>query len=181
MQNAMADYDWKNNGHSFTHTEACKVVKGEPKWCEQPCFEKLSSTFHSDKRRKSSESGFYESGGNDNVLPDLNDDTTPVSKRKGKKPVSESSSKNSVAEFIESYTSKKALALDPAMEEKREKDALSKKLITQQLENANEKAMIRAYKFYNESHEYITNPAMREFAIAKKRAYTEKYGWPIDF
>ena len=180
----MADYDKKTKGHSFTHVEAWKVVKKEPKWLEQPIIDKYISTSHFDKRRKSSESSFYESGSNDNVdpvIPDLNDDTTPVSKRKGKKTASESSTKNSVAEFIENYTAKKALALDEAMEEKRAKDALSKQLLTTQLENANEKAVMRAYKFYNEPHEHITNPAMREFAIAKKREYAEKYGWPADF
>ena len=180
----MSDYDKRNKGTSFNHIEAWKVVKGEPKWLEQPCFEKLSSTSHSDKRRKSSESSYYESGSNDNVdpvIPDLNDDTTPVSKRKGKKTASEASTKNSAAEFIGQYTSKKALALDEAMAEKRAKDQLSKQLMTTQLENANEKAMIRAMKFYNEPHEHITNTVMREFAIAKKRAYAEKYGWPTDF
>lgn len=184
MNNALSDYDKKHNGHSFTHIDAWYVVKGEKKWLEQPSLEKKFASLHSDKRRKSSESTYYESGSNDNVdtvLPDLNDDTTPVSKRKGKKTASESSTKNSVAEFIENYTSKKSLALDEAMEEKREKDALSKKVLAVQLENATEKAMIRAYKFYNEPHEHITNPAMREFAIAKKRAYAEKYGWPMDF
>ena len=184
MNNALADYDKKNNGRSFTHIDAWNVVKGEPKWLGQPCFEKLAATLHSDKRRKSSESTFYESWSNDNVdtvIPDLNDDTTPVSKRKGKKTSSESSTKNSVAEFIENYTSKKALYLEEAVEEKRAKDALSKQLMSAQLENANEKLMIRAYKFYNEPHEHITNPAMLEFTIAKKRAYAEKYGWPTDF
>ena len=86
----MSDYNKRNKGTSFNHIEAWRVVKDESKWLEQPCFEKVSSTSHSDKRRKSSESTYYGSGSNDNVdpvIPDLNDDTTPVSKRKGKRPL----------------------------------------------------------------------------------------------
>ena len=180
----MSDYNKRNKGTSFNHIEAWRVVKDESKWLEQPCFEKVSSTSHSDKRRKSSESSFYESGSNDNVdpvIPDLNDDTTPVSKRKGKKTASEASTKNSAAEFIGQYTSKKALALDEAMADKRAKDQLSHQLLQTQIENAKEKAMIRALKFYNEPHEHITNQVMRDFIIAKKRGYAETYGWPTDF
>jgi hypothetical protein len=171
----MSDYNKRNKGTSFNHIEAWKVGKEEPKWLEQPCFEKLFSTSHSDKRRKSSESSYYGSGSNDNVdpvIPDLNDDTTPVSKRKGKMTASEASTKNSAAEFIGNYTAKKALALDEAMVEKRAKDQLSKQLLTTQIE----KAMIQALKFYNEPHEHITNTVMRECIVAKKRGYAEKYG-----
>jgi hypothetical protein len=180
----MSDYNMRNKGTSFNHIEAWRVVKDEPKWLEQPCFEKVSSTSHSDKRRKSSESSYYGSGSNDNVdpvIPDLNDDTTPVSKRKRKKTASEASTKNSAAEFIGNYTSKKALALDEAMAEKCAKDQLSQQLLKTQIENAKEKAMIRALKFYNEPHEHITNQVMRDFIIAKKCGYAETYGWPTDF
>ena len=71
--------------------------------------------------------------------------------------------------------------LDEAREEKRANDQLTAKLVVTQLANAEEKAFVRAMKFYNEPHEHITNPVMRDFAIAKKREYAEKYGWPTDF
>ena len=100
MTNALADYDKKNKSKSFTHLDAWKVVKGETKWLKQPCFVQASSkqpsfvqassTSHSDKRRKSSESAYYESGSNENVqtvLPDLNDNTTPTRKKKEKRPL----------------------------------------------------------------------------------------------
>lgn len=175
----MADYDKKNKGKSFTHIEAWKVVRGEDKWLKQPCFVQASSASHSEKRRKSSESSYYESGSNDNVetvIPDLNDDTTPTRKRKGKKTDSEASTKNSVVENFESYTAKKAQMLEEAMEKKRAMDELAEKLMAAQLANAKEKAMIRAMKFYNEPHEHITNPVMREIALKKTREYAAKYG-----
>jgi hypothetical protein len=167
----MSDYDKKNKGKSFTHVEAWKVVRGEDKWLKQPCFFQASSASHSDKRRKSSESTYYESGSNDNVetvIPVLNDGTTPTRKRKGKKTISEASTKNSVVENFESYTEKKAQMLEEAMKKKRAKDELSKNLLATQLANAEEKAMIRAMKFYNEPHNHITNPVMRDITIAKK-------------
>ena len=107
LKNALADFNKRNKGKSFTHIDAWEVVRGEPKLLEQPCFAQASSTSNSGKRRKSSESTYYESGSNEHVetvIPDLNDDTTPTKKRKGKKIVSEASTKNSVVEQFEAYT-----------------------------------------------------------------------------
>ena len=53
------------------------------------------------------ESSYYESVSNDNVetvIPDLNDDTTPTRKRKGKKTDSDSSTKESVVASFDTYT-----------------------------------------------------------------------------
>ena len=67
------------------------------------------------------------------------------------------------------------------MEKKRAKDELAKKFMAAQLANAEEKAMIRAMKFYNEPHDHITNPVMREIAVKKRHEYAAKYGWPTNF
>ena len=183
LKNALADFNKKNKGKSFTHIDAWEVVRGEPKWLEQPCFVQTSSASNSDKRRKSSESTYYESGSNENVdtvLPDLNDDTTPTRKRKGKKAVSEASTKNSVVQQFENYISDKVKVHEKSMEEKREERALTKQLMAAQLASVQEKDMYRAFKFFNEPHDKITNPAMREFTLKKKRELAEKYGWPAE-
>ena len=151
---------------------------------EQPCFVQTSSASNSDKRRKSSESTYYESGSNEHVqtvIPDLNDDTTPIRKRKGKKIASEASTKNSVVEQFEAYTSKKSQMLEEEMKKKRANDALAEKLMAAQLDSVKEKQLFRALKFFNEPHDHITNQAMRDFTLNKKRELAEKYGWPIDF
>ena len=71
--------------------------------------------------------------------------------------------------------------MEDALKTKREKDEVAKKLMATQLANAEEKAYLRALRFYNEPHEHITNPVMREITLGKKREIAEKYGWPIDF
>ena len=114
MKNALADYNKKTKGKSFSHIEVWEIVRKAEKWLEQPSVGQANSS-HSDKRRKSSESGNYESGNNDNaetVIPDLNDDTTPTRKRKGKKTDSESSTKNSVVASFDTYTARKTQLLE---------------------------------------------------------------------
>ena len=64
---------------------------------------------------------------------------------------------------------------------KRANDALAEKLMAAQLESVKEKQMFRALKFFNEPHDNITNQAMLDFTLGKKREIAEKYGWPIDF
>ena len=66
MKNALADYGKNIKGKTFSHIEAWEIVRKADKWLEQPCVGQASSS-NSDKRRKSSESGNYESGSNDNV------------------------------------------------------------------------------------------------------------------
>ena len=105
----------------------------------------------------------------------------PLVKKKRKKTVSEASTRNSVAENFESYTSKKAQMMEDALQNKREKDEVTKKLMATQLTNAEEKAYLRALRFFNEPHDHITNPVMREIILGKKREIAEKYGWPINF
>ena len=84
MKNALADYDKKTKRKDFSHIEAWEIVRCEDKWLEQPCVGQASSA-NSDKRRNSSESGYYETVSNDNVetvILDLNDDTTPTRKKR---------------------------------------------------------------------------------------------------
>ena len=144
---------------------------------EQPIVGQTSSS-NSEKRKKSSESS------NDNVetiIPDLNEDTTPTRKRRGKKSVSESSTSNSVAATLEIYASKKSQLLEESLEKKRAKDELAEKLMAEQVQGVQEKAFIRAFKFFKEPHDNIEDPDMREIAIKKKREFAAKYGWPCNF
>jgi hypothetical protein len=67
------------------------------------------------------------------------------------------------------------------MEKKRVNDALAEQLMSAQLDSVKEKQMFRALKFFNDPHEHITNQAMRDFTIRKKRELAEKYGWLTDF
>ena len=175
----MADYKRKSKGKNFTHTEAWEIVKKADKWLKQPCVVQTSSS-NSDKRRKSSESS-NENENVETILPDLNDDTTPTRKKKGKKTVNESTSMNSVATTLESYAAKKSQLMDEAVEKKRAKDELAEKLIAAQIKCFEEKTFLRAMKFFNTPHDQIADPAMREIAIATKREYAEKYGWPCNF
>ena len=76
----MADFKKKSKGRNFNHIDAWEIVKKLEKWLQQPSINQASSS-STDKRRKSPESI------NDNVktiIPDLNDDTTPTRKKKGK-------------------------------------------------------------------------------------------------
>ena len=143
-----------------------------------------ASSSNSDKRRKSSESSYYESGSNDNsetVIPDLNDETTPTRKRKGKKTDSESSTKESVVASFDSYTARKTQLLETVVEKKLAKDELAEKLLAAQIRSVEEKALFRAMKFYNQPHDHIIDSNMREFTLAKKRELAEKYGRSCDF
>nr|XP_043611889.1 uncharacterized protein LOC122583563 [Erigeron canadensis] len=104
----------KKNDKDFTHNRAWEVVKKHAKWLEQKNVQDELSNH--DKRRKSIESGQYESTSNDDpILPNLNEDSSPpIDNRsiKGKKPVGESSSKSSVNNIVQEYTTKKAQLLD---------------------------------------------------------------------
>ena len=105
----------------------------------------------------------------------MNEDTTPTRKRRGKKSVSESSISNSVAATFEIYASKKSQLFEESLEKKRAKDELAEKLMAAQLQGVKEKAFIRALKFFNEPHDNIDDPDMREIAI-KKREFAANYG-----
>ena len=173
----MADYKRKTKGKTFVHIEAWEIVRKNDKWFEQPIVAQTSSS-NSEKRRQSSESS------NDNVetiIPDLNEDTNPTRKRRGKKSVSESSTSNSVAATFEIYASKKSQLLEESLEKKRAKDELAEKLMAAQLQGVQEKAFLRALKFYNDPHDHIADPVMREIALTKKREFAAKYGWPCNF
>ena len=173
----MADLKKKTKGKTFGHIDAWEIVRQNDKWLEQPIVGQTSSS-NSDKRKKSSESS------NDNVetiIPDLNEDTTPTRKRRGKKSVSESSTSNSVAATFEIYASKKSQLFEESLEKKCAKDELAEKLMAAQVQGAQEKAFIRAFKFFNEPHNNIEDPDMREIAIQKKREFAAKYGWPCNF
>jgi hypothetical protein len=177
MKNAMVDYKRKTKGKTFGHIEAWEIVRKYDKWFEQPIVGQTSSS-NSEKRRKS-----YESS-NDNVetiIPDLNDDTTPTRKKRGKKIATESSTKNSVAATFENYAAKKSQIMEESLEKKRAKDELAEKLMAAQLRGVEEKAFLRALKFYNDPHDHIVDPVMQEIALAKKREYAAKYGWPCNF
>ena len=54
------------------------------------------------------------------------------------------------------------------MEKNLAKDELVEKLLAAQIRNVEEKAFMRAMKFYNQPHDHITDPTMREITIAKK-------------
>jgi hypothetical protein len=136
-----------------------------------------TSSSHSDKRRKSSEGGNYESASNDadTILPDLNEDTTPTRPRKGKKSGGgEASSKTSVVENMEAYTVKKAQAVDEVSKK-------TQALLDIQIAQASQKAMRGDYKFFNQPHTHITDPIMLEWMLDQKRAIGAKYGWRCDF
>lgn len=173
----MADYKRKTKGKTFGHIEAWEIVRKYDKWFKQPIVGQTSSS-NSDKRRKSSESS------NDNVetiIPDLNDDTTPSRKKRGKKSVTKSSTSNSVAATFEIYAAKKSQLMEESLEKKCAKDELIEKLMAAQLQGVQEKAFLLALKFYNDPHNHIADPVMREIALTKKREYATKYGWPCKF
>lgn len=168
----MADYKRKTKGKTFGHIEAWEIVRKNDKWFEQPIVGQTSSS-NSEKRKKSSESS------NDNVetiIPDLNEDTTPTRIKQGKKSVTESSTSNSVAATFEIYAAKKSQLLEESLEKKRAKDELAEKLMAAQLQGVKEKAFLRALKFFNEPHDHIADPDMREIALTKKREFAAKYG-----
>ena len=71
--------------------------------------------------------------------------------------------------------------MDEAVEKKRAKDELAEKLIATQIKCFEEKTFLRAMKFFNTPHDQIADPVMREIAIATKREYAAKYGWPCNF
>jgi len=152
MNNAMTSFA-KKQGKPFTHQQAWRIVKGEAKWMEQKCVQDEASS-HSDKRRKSSESGHYESASNefDTVLPNLNEDPTPPldsRARKGKKVASEASTKGSVVDMVQEYTSKKAHMLeDNAI---KHQQLLEKHLQErdQRAEYLAQKALYQDHKFFN--------------------------------
>lgn len=62
------------------------------------------------------------------------------------------------------------------MEKKLAKDELAEKLMAAQLRSVEENALFRALKFYNQTHDHITDPSIREFTLAKKREFAKKYG-----
>ena len=131
----MADFKKKTKDKTFGHIDAWEIVRQNDKWLEQPIVGQTSSS-NSDKRKKSSESS------NDNVetiIPDLNEDTTPTRKRRGKKSVSESSTSNSVDATFEIYVLKKSQLLAESLEKKRAKDELAEKLMAAQLRGVEEK------------------------------------------
>ena len=100
MKNALADFKKKSKGRNFNHIDAWEIVKKSEKWLQQPSVNQASSS-STDKRRKSPESI------NDNVetiIPDLNDDTTPTRKKKGKKAENESTNKS--IESLADYAAK---------------------------------------------------------------------------
>lgn len=102
-------------------------------------------------------------------------------KKRGKKIDTESSTKNSVAATFEIYAAKKSQIMEEALEKKRAKDELTEKLMAAQLRGVEEKVFLRAMKFYNDPHDNIFDPAMREITLATKREYAAKYGWPCNF
>lgn len=71
--------------------------------------------------------------------------------------------------------------MDEAVEKKHAKDELAEKLMSAQLKVVEEKVFLRAMKFFNNPYDQIADPAMREIAIATKREYAAKYGWPCNF
>jgi hypothetical protein len=172
----------KKQGKPFTHQRAWEIVKDQAKWLEQKCVQDEQSS-HSDKRRKSSESGHYESGSNefDPILPNLNEDATPPLEsrsRKGKKVASEASTKGSVVDMVQEYTSKKAHMLeDNAV---KHQQLLEKQLLERDQRNEYfaQKVMYQDHKFYNKSHAHITDPGMLTWTLNKKRQLSEKYNWP---
>ena len=175
MRNALADYKKKTKGRNFTHIEAWEIVRKSDKWLQQPTVSQTSSS-NTEKRRKSSESS------NDNVetiIPDLNDDTTPTRKKKGKKAENESTKKS--IESLADYAAKKSQIMDENVEKKRAKEELTEKLMAAQLEGVQEKNFFRAMKFFNDPHDTILDPTMRDIMIAKKREVAAKYGWPCNF
>ena len=103
------------------------------------------SSSNSEKRKKSSESS------NDNVetiIPDLNEDTTPTRKRRGKKSVSKSSTSNSVAATFEIYASKKSQLFEESLEKKRANDELAEKLMAAQLQGVKEKGLYTSFEVF---------------------------------
>ena len=170
----MADFKKKSKGRNFNHIDAWEIVKKSEKWLQQPSVNQASSS-STDKRRKSPESI------NDNVetiIPDLNDDTTPTRKKKGKKAENESTKKS--IESLADYAAKKAQQMDANVEKKRAKEELAEKLMSAQLQGVEEKNYFRAMKFFNDPHDNLPEP-MRDVMIAKKREVAAKYGWPCPF
>ena len=178
MTNALADYKKKTKGKSFTHIEAWEIVRKSDKWLEQPDVSQASSS-NSDKRKKSSASSNENVENVETIIPDLNDDTTPTRKKKGKKAEIESTKKN--IDSLADYAAKKAKQLDENVEKKRAKEELAEKLMSAQLQGVEEKNYFRAMKFFTEPHDDILDPTMRDIKIAKKREVAAKYGWPCNF
>ena len=178
----MASFE-KKHGKPFSHQRVWEVVRQQAKWLEQKCVQDEQSS-HSDKRRKSTESGHYESASNepfDTVLPNLNDDPSPAldtRQRKGKKIASEASSKNSVADMVQEYTTKKTTLLEENA--RKQQQLLDKHLQErdQRLEILKDKAMYRDHKFYNSPHDHITDPRMLKWTLDRKREVAAKHDWP---
>ena len=170
----MTDFKKKSKGRNFNHIDAWEIVKKSEKWLQQPSVNQASSS-STDKRKKSPESI------NDNVetiIPDLNDDTTPTRKKKGKKAEIESTKKS--IESLADYAAKKSQQMDANVEKKRAKEELAEKLMSAQLQGVEEKNYFQAMKFFNDPHDNLPEP-MRDVMIAKKREVAAKYGWPCPF
>ena len=159
------------------------MVKTHAKWLEQKNVQDEIG-IHDDKRRKSNESGQYEPASNDEeTLPNLNEDPSPPVEnraRKGKKSDGETSSKSSVNDIVQHYTSKKAQLLD-------ENSKLQQQAFEKYLEEKEKKAQLIAskqlnedLKFFNKSYHRITDPMMLEWAKNRRREIAAKYGWRCD-
>jgi hypothetical protein len=90
-----------------------------------------------------------------------------VLKKKGKKAENESTKKS--IESLADYAAKKSQIMDENVEKKRAKEELTEKLMAAQLEGVQEKNFFRAMKFFNDPHDTILDPTMRDIMIAKKR------------
>jgi hypothetical protein len=173
----LSDYSNKMK-KPFTHLAAWEVVKNEARWLEVPVVGGQTSSSHSDKRKKSSEGGNYESGNeNEPVLPDLNDDNAPPRQRKGKKSAASEVSSKTTSTFVESmemYTARKAAHMDEVNEK-------TKELLDLKLERTRKKVMRDDQKFFNSPHDHITDPVQLGWTLNQKREIGEKYGWRCDF
>lgn len=93
--------------------------------------------------------------------------TQLLHEKKGKKIDTDSKNESVVVSF-DNYTVRKTQILETIMEKNLAKDELVEKLLAAQIRNVEEKAFMRAMKFYNQPHDHITDPTMREITIAKK-------------
>ena len=146
---------------------------------EQECFQDLPGMEVSASGSSKRKSGEYESGSNDNILPDMNEDPSPPieSRKTKKKQASSSSSVHDVGLDISSYAQRKQKYLDV----KEEKDHLAATFWATQLDATKAKVRQRDLKFFTEPHNHITDPAMLDLILGEKREIAKKYGWQCNF
>ena len=178
MKVAFADYKTRAK-KAFAHLPVWEAVKSHDKWPEQECFQHFPGMGVSASGSSKRKSGEYESGSNDNVIPDMNEDPSPPieSRKAKKKQAASSSSVHDVGLDISSYAQRKQKYLDT----KEEKDQLAATFWATQLDATKAKVRQRDLKFFTEPHNHITDPAMLDLILGEKREIAKKYGCQCNF